>query len=197
MGKYLAALLSPMGRLPVWEYWFFVGPITVATVFLRSYVRTAEDPSQLAIAGVLVLFEMVQKLVVQMAAQAVQIDVVERQAPLVLDHQDERRAIHLAVTGQPAADALREARLPRTELAAEEEDIAAPELTPEPLAHAPGFFLTGRRQFQIVLFRHTASIGTHGFMPQTTAGRLRCARQSTPEPQRAAAAHHRPHRAFR
>lgn len=58
MGKYFAALFSPMGRLPIFEYWLFVGPLTVAMVLLRSYVRAADDPSQLAIAGVLLLMWM-------------------------------------------------------------------------------------------------------------------------------------------
>lgn len=59
MGKYIAALLTPAGRLPVMEYWIFILPITLATIMGRGYVRRLEDePATWIVAAVLILIWM-------------------------------------------------------------------------------------------------------------------------------------------
>ncbi len=59
MGRYLAALLTPAGRLPLMEYWIFILPITLATIMGRGYVRRLEEePATWIVAAVLILIWM-------------------------------------------------------------------------------------------------------------------------------------------
>lgn len=59
MGKYIAALLTPAGRLPVMENWIFILPITLATIMGRGYVRSLEEePATWIVAAVLMLIWM-------------------------------------------------------------------------------------------------------------------------------------------
>lgn len=59
MGRYISALLTPAGRLPVMEYWIFILPITLATIVGRGYVRRLEDdPPTWIVAAVLILIWM-------------------------------------------------------------------------------------------------------------------------------------------
>lgn len=87
---------------------------------------------------------------------AVEVDVVEGLAAVVLVHEDERGAVHEPGAIEAAADALRQAGLSGAQVAAQKDDVTLAQSAPEALPHAARLFLITGRDFDVVLVRHGA-----------------------------------------